>query len=307
MCSAKRTLALTAMLVLLACSASAARAEETRVNLTWQKPPLSSCPTRRDMISDVEALTEGVRFVDRGDAELWLDGGIELRDDEMHANIVVRLPDGSVLGARELPGSGDCAALRAPLALILTMLIESATTERMQESPRRLHVGLHGALLSGALPRLVTGGGLTLAISPRSNFRLSLGGSLFLPVDVEGREIRTRLTVWMAGLELCGRLFGGERVGSFLCAAGHAGATHAATEGLVGPKQVARLLTLAEIAIASSVSLTRWLTLTGSLGFVAYLHRSRFFYERSDGMARTLHRAEPFGLLARVGLRFDAL
>lgn len=302
-----------AILLFASCFAlsSRARALAPRAHLTWKRPPLSTCPSRAELVADVQTLSEEAPFVEASDAQLLLDGAIERTDEGLRARIVVRLRDGTVLGVRELARSdGDCAALRGPLALVLTMLIESArTVERPPEAaPLRIQVGLHGGVLSGALPRMTSGGGVVLSVRLVPALRLSVIGSAWLPVEVEGRQIRARLTLWSSGLELCGRIVGSDRgAQAALCAAGHAGATHASSQGLVGPSRVARLTTLAELSLLAALPLSTRVTATASAGFVTYFHRPRFYYERPDRTLRTIHRAERFGLLVRVALLFDLM
>ena len=301
-----------AAIVVLAWIALAARVQAQprlpTAHLTWRRPPLSTCPTRAELISDVEQMSDTLRFAARDEAAVLLDGAITVEGEGYRVRISTRSRDGAVLGGRELVrAEPDCAGLRGVLALVLTMLIESAAAHARQDGRALgLSAGLHAGVLSGALPLTAIGAGASLTLRVPPNLRLSAVASAFLPVDVEGSRTLTRLTVWSAGLELCGRLFGDSRAAhGLLCGSAQAGGKHATTEGLRQPSNVVRLLALGQLELMAVLPLSPHIAITAAAGIALFWTRPNFYYRRADDSKQDVHRSPPLGGVARLGLTYD--
>lgn len=303
-----------AAIIVLAWTALAAHAHAQprlpSAHLSWRRPALSTCPTRDQLVSDVEQMSGTPRFVTREEAEVLLEGAITAERDGYRVRISTRSRDGVVLGGRELVrAEPDCASLRGVLALVLTMLIESAAAHaRPEQRAIGLSSAVHAGVLSGALPITTLGAGVSLSLRLPPHLRLSAVGAAFLPVDVEGSRTRTRLSVWSAGLELCGRLFGRiQQAHGLLCGSAHAGGKHAVTDGLRQPSNVARLLALGQLELMAVLPISRRVAVMAAAGLAMFWTRPSFYYTRTDGRRQEVDRSRPFGGVARLGLVFDLL
>lgn len=263
------------------------------------------CPEARTLEQDVEALAGRRVFVPRAEAAVLVSGGVEQHAEGTRALLEVRTRAGDLLGRRELvQADGDCAALRSPLALVLTMLLESpGAPPPSEQRTGNLRVGLFGLLHTGVLPEVALGLGGSLGLLRARVLTLDLRASYFAPQNERGLAgSEARFQHWSAGLELCPRLWQRGRGSLFACSALELGALSAVPRGLLEQASATRLLGSAQLALALGVKLSRLSALWLSLGASAAWPRSRFFYRDAAGAPIELHRPAPLGAIFRLGL-----
>lgn len=291
---------------LLACVclfALRARAEESRVSLSWSVPTGMMCPSRALLASDVEALT-GRRFVDEArDADVRLFGQVDGSTAGVVARIEARAADGALVGTRQLSAE-DCPALRRPLGLVLALLVDEPAPERVRARWRSA-LGAQFAIDSTVMPRVSPGIGLLATLDPRAWLRLRLGVSYWLPERVETpRGEGARLSGVSGELALCPRLAGGARLGLWLCLAAQAGRVIAEPRGLTMAERKSLGFGDGSLELAGSFAIGRaelWLAAGPALS----LARPELYFERSDDARVAIHRAPTFGGIFRLAMTID--
>jgi hypothetical protein len=295
------------LLTILLFSATAS-ARGPRLHLSWRHPVGTMCPTGPILQSDVEELVGTGQFVSLDEAEVVVRGEVKQSPTGFAAHLQVESLDGRVLGTRDLSASAeDCASLRRTLALVLVMLLdtpfEPATGPSNSHNVTRF--GANVNLLSGALPRITPGVGLSLAVDHDRDLRLRLDATYWLPVRVEDAAGHGA-TFHAVGLNavLCPRLTRGTKVwGLWLCGGAELGVLHATAHRLAHPAGGAtRLLAQADLELVLSWGIGRAFELWAASGLAAALSRPRFYMRDDDGAQHELHRPAGVGALFRLGL-----
>lgn len=282
---------------------SLARADALRAHLTWSHPIGSMCPSRAMLERDVEELSGQEVFVERGEAQVLVEGGVEELPESARARLTARDASGAVLGTRELVAPArECASLRAALGVVLTMLLDQEVAlAPATRSRRALSGGPFLALRSGLLPRLAPGLGLDLALELRPGLRMRADLSYLFPVSSETTTgVGARFQALTVGLGACPAL---ARRWLWLCTGAQLSSLYATPRGLNGPGQL-RLLGQAVLELVASLPLSRSSRLSAGLGLVVSPSRPEFFYVRNTGSEARVLRPELFGALLRFGVSF---
>ena len=301
-----------------------AYADATRAHLSWTRPSQGMCPTGAMIERDVEELAGHRVFAAEAQADVWVRGGIEDGETGVHAWFEARTHDGEPVGTRELSGApGECAALRRSLALVLTILLDRPTPHRAappgaappSPAPRRSAVrsrlpraGASLGLLSGTLPRIAPGVGLSLAQPVLGTLHVRADGSYWLPQTSSNQAgIGASMSAVSGGLALCPEwTLGHSRWSIHACAGGQLGALLATPHDLARPAPARRLLAQVTVELGLSLRVLPRTTLFLSGGSTFALSRPEFFYDRDDGQSALLGRPALFGAIARLGMTIGA-
>jgi hypothetical protein len=294
-------------------------------------------PALADTVPVLQALTvEGPLCVGRDDlaAELALRLGRDAIDD--HFRVVVRgevngasfsiLRDGSSLGERRLDGMKDCAKLRSALAVAIAVAIDAAAIEPAPNQPvvsavepieehppvvpdrrpKRLSVGVFGAIFVDVLPVVVVGGGVSFRYRPlpplsfRASFIASDSGTVQLGTAGSHASL------------LAGRLDGCLAVGrnllvSHLCAGVAAGGVRADGFGLTTNYSIERPWGAAllrgdlQLRVASGFHVT-----LGADGLVPFVG-PRYEVDLPSGSIENVQKTPMLGFAADLGVAYDFL
>lgn len=284
------------------------RARATRLHLSWRHPVGSMCPTAAMLERDVEELVGTGQFVPLEEAQIIVRGDVKPSPTGFVAHLQVESAAGKVLGTRDLVAPAeDCASLRGTLAVVLIMLLD-APMERIADvrvSRNVVRFGASASLLSGALPRVTPGLGITFALDHDRDLRLQLDATYWLPVRVENAAgFGAMFQAVGLSTVLCPRLNrGATRFGVWLCGGAELGALHASALRLEQPtSQPTRLLAQAELEGVLSVRIRRSFELFAACGLAAALSRPSFYMQHASGARQELHRPAGVGVLFRLGL-----
>lgn len=289
--------------------ASSALADTPRVQLRWQHPLGTMCPSRGALTSDVEQLVGHPIFVSPpAAADIVVTGSVQETAAGARATLEARAADGALLGVRELSAAlGDCASLRRPLGLVLTMLIDTPSADlRSRSLPRRRGGGAVGAALAfqtGVLPRVALGVALTGAVELAARVQLRAAAAHWLPVSAQTREgVGARLQATTLALLVCPQL--GERDGLrlSLCSGLQLGALLSTPLRLEGPVRQARLLAQLVFALGLRRQLGRASALEASIGPVVSLLRPRSYYLDETRQPVDVHRPAALGAIVQLTL-----
>ena len=284
-------------------------AEAPRARLVWRRPAQSMCPTAVSVESDVEQLLGRPVFTSSPDAEILIESDIE--EDASGARVHIRAhnTDHVELGSRELSAAaGECASLRRPLSLVLSLLLdqESVSVRADRRRTRSLRLGVLAAGLSGTLPRMTAGFGLVLAVPLLARLDLQLGANYWLPVTIATSQGLGASFQAVAGeVALCPRLT--SELGRFalsLCGGVQLGALLSSPRELEGPQRQARLSAQLLVELRLFAQLSRQFGLAGGISPVLSLSRPRYYLTHADGSTLDVHRPARGGVLLRVTLFF---
>jgi hypothetical protein len=289
------------LLWLAPCAASA-----HQVHLRWSAPIGSMCPTGSTLSADVEQLT-GQRFVAHEDeAEVRVVGRVERTELGVVAQLTAHTADGTPIGTRELRlDTDDCAQLRRPLAMVLTLLLDQPI------EPRRgigFALGVDVAGDTHVMPRTTTGIGLTSVLTPIPQLGLRATFDYWTPVVARtARDVGARMQELGGSLSLCPRLVAGTRMALWACFGAQGGVILAAPHGLLESttKQLAFADALAELAGSLRVGKRThfWL----STGPLFSLLRPELYLDRADGSRLRVHKASPIGAIFRAAVTIGRL
>ena len=290
-----------------------AHADATRAHLSWTRPAHGMCPTGAMIERDVEELAGHRVFAAEAQADLLVRGSIDDGAAGVRAWFEARTPAGELVGTRELAAlPGECAGLRRSLALVLAILLDRPThppavapTPRHTRAPR---FGVSLGLLSGSLPRVAPGVGLSLVQPVSNTLRVRADGSYWLPqTGTNGAGVGATMSAATGGLALCPEwTLGHTRWSLQGCAGGQLGALMATPRGLQRPAPARRLLAQVVVELGLSLRVSPRARLFLSAGSTCALSRPRFFYDRADHESVLIGRPLLFGAIARLGMTIGA-
>jgi hypothetical protein len=286
----------------------AALAAPAWVHLEWQRPLGSSCPSQASLEQDVEQALGRPVFTSAQTARLQVRATIEDRSSGVVVRLQAQRMDGQLLGMRELRAQpGECAALRADIGLVLTLLVErdGLVTEPSTPSALRLDPGLWTGFLLNTLPRGTFGVGPALSLELGAYAQLRADAAYWLPVAVQtAHGIRAELQAASLALRVCPRIAGsGESLFSLrLCGGVQLGALFASQTQPQGPATQVRLLVQGLLELRSGLRLGRTARLELALGPLISLNRTSLVSVRSDGSRVLLYRAPTVGMILSLGL-----
>ncbi|MDD9947088.1 MAG: hypothetical protein OXU20_38955, partial [Myxococcales bacterium] len=280
---------------------STAQAEPPRVRFEWQRPFTSTCPPRRVLEADVEALVGRSLFTTRSDAELVVRGEIhEHATGGVQVHIEATHRDGQALGARDLHApSGRCASLRDAIALVLTLFVEHRGASNDAESTEPAwRLGAVAGLGSTPLPGLSLSLGPTASLAFAPALEVRAIAAYWLPNMTQTvREVGASLEALSLDLQACTSLWRGLGV----CTGVAAGAMFASPRGVDGPGRQVRLLSV-------GTALVRWQSWFADVGVelaagpALSFSRPRLSFRDVDGQRVTVHRPPLLGIKLHVGL-----
>jgi hypothetical protein len=288
---------------LVSSMSSLARAEGLRAHLSFSQPVGSMCPTRATLQQDVEELTGQSPFVPKPEAQILVEGSIEELPEGVRAQLKARDAAGGVLGTRELVAPpGECASLRAPLAVVLTMLLDEEIELAPAERARR---GLTGGpalvMNSGMLPRAALGLGVALGIDLLRTLRLRIDATYWFPITAQTASgLGAKFRGFSAAVAACPALAGRWL---WLCTGVQASGVYATPRGVSGPDQL-RLLGQGLLELVGSLPAGRVGSVVAGLGLLVTPNRPEFYYVRSDGSEARVLRPALLGALLRLGFSF---
>jgi hypothetical protein len=277
-------------------------AQTPGVRLVWERPVGSLCPSRAVLEADVEEVMGRPVFTTGEHARVTVQGVIEERPHEVYVRIEARSTDGATLGVRELKAPpGRCAALRAPIVLVLTLFVERDGEQSEDTTALHFGVGAFGGVASTPLPRTTVTVGPALSLELGDVLGVELRAAYWLPVSIETRRgVGAKLEAFSVALRTCVRLWSGGVFGMRLCAGAELGALLAAPLQLAGPERQARLL-------AHGLLDLRWETRLGSsvrvdvaVGPLLSLSRPAFSYVRRDEATMPVYRPHAGGVLFQL-------
>jgi hypothetical protein len=286
------------------------QAQDARAHLRWTRPAGSQCPSSATLQADVVALEGAPVFVAEAQADLVLRGAIVDTADGVHVRVEARDARGALLGTREFSAqAGDCASLRRVLALMLTILIDSAELARPSHvhAHRPLVAGAGLSLWSGTLPLVRPGLSLAIAGDPLQRLRLRGYATYVLPVSARTPAgVGARFDAFALGSALCPRLSPVEAaVGLWVCAGAQLAFVYTRPQMLEGPARQLRVLGQALLELSFSLRITKRSSLEAALGVVGSPYRPEFLFLKNDHSRVFVHRPAPFGVLARFGVTID--
>ncbi|MFT3924192.1 MAG: hypothetical protein QM778_16780 [Myxococcales bacterium] len=297
-------------LVWLALTASASRAQPRQVQLEWERPVASMCPSGETVQQDVEALLDERVFTDGPSAGGVMRGVVTEDEQGVNVQIEARSRSGELLGRRELAApAGECASLRRPIALVLAVLFDQqATAQDGMRAPSAARgerwIGLTAAGSTAIMPRIAPSLGLTLGFATRSAWSVQADAGYWLPVTAQtAGGLGARFYAFGVGLSLCRRLARrAETLELALCGGAQAVPLFAKPIGLGTHTRQVRVLARAAVEVALSMRIGATSAIQGSLGPILSLWRPRFFLEQADGSTLEVHRPATVGAILRLTL-----
>ncbi len=115
-----------------------ARAESRTSSLSWVRMPgADSCVATQDLARDVETRLGRAVFVSAAQADVSVEGHIEPNrgGPGFHAVVSLRDAKGALLGTRELTKNAACDEMRAPLALVIAVMIDPDAALKPKQDP----------------------------------------------------------------------------------------------------------------------------------------------------------------------------
>jgi hypothetical protein len=285
--------------------ASAARAQAPNVQLIWERPPGSFCPSRAVLEADVEAVMGRRVFGSAEDARVIVHGEVRDLSSGVRVRLEARTRDGTLLGTRELSAeAGQCASLRGAIGLVLTLLVdhEDAWLEQSDHDGVRFAVGAVVSLQSIPLPRATVSAGPTLAVELGRAMRLQADFAYWVPVTIQTvRGVGAKLEAFTLALRACGR-FWGERTsfGLSICVGAEGGPLIATPRNLEGPERQVRMLAHGLLELRWEARLAADAALELAVGPLLSFSRPSFSYVRADGATMPVYRPQLGGIIFQV-------
>jgi hypothetical protein len=280
-------------------------AQAPGVQLIWERPPASHCPSRAVLEADVEAEMGRHVFGSAEDARVIVRGDIQDLSTGVRVRLEARNLDGTLRGTRELSAApGQCASLRGAIVLVLTLLVEHdepALEQSADSSDVHFGIGASVNLQSVPLPRVTVSGGLASTLELGRVLRFHADAAYWLPVAIQTpRGVGATLHAFSLALRACAR-FWGERhsFGLSLCAGAEGGPLIATPRGLEGPARQVRLL-------AHGLLELRWEAYLGAgvlhvaAGPLLSFSRPSFSYVRADGATMPVYRPQLGGIIFQI-------
>lgn len=290
--------------------ATRTHAQDMRVQLTWQRPSASMCPSGEALEQDLATLLGRPVFTHDGDADVIIQGQIDEANDGARVHIEARSRTGALLGTRDLfSTTGGCAGLRKAIDLVLLTWIETTPTASDAAAPGQVssqraaaRVGPSIALLTGTLPRATLGVGGALAKPLRARLFLRADAHYWLPVRVEtsGRA-GARFQALSLSLRLC-PVLAGDALRLSLCAGAQIGALLGSPHGLRDNGARMRLLSQGLLELRAAQTWRGVGMLELGLGAFGSFTRPRFSYTDADDARRTLHKPAAMGAILSLAL-----
>jgi hypothetical protein len=321
----------TAALTTAALSAGAERPATRTSSLSWIRlPGAEGCVSTHDLARDVEERLGHPIFVSPSDADVSVEGHIEPNGKApgWHAVLVLRDAHGASLGTRELRREdASCDAMRAPLALVIVVMIDPDAAlgpheppapppppqtiviekpvpviVRVPEAPPMKppwHLDTGGSLVGsvGLLPGPgigLFGGGIL--VPPRQFFGAEVYGAAWLDQSVTAGSSSATFWFGYVGGGLCPLVLRGRRVDGFGCASGQLG--YLASYGPSGTSNQAQAHIAGALELRGTLHIAGPFTARAGAMLVVPLIRNQFVY----GENAPLFRMAPVAATADLGL-----
>jgi hypothetical protein len=285
----------------------AALAAPARVHLTWQHPPGSTCPPQAVLEQDVEQALGRAIFTSAQAAQLQILGTVE----DAASGVVVRLRaqriDGKLLGMRELRAqSGQCAALRTDISLVLTLLVEnnSVVTPESESPAPEFKLGLWTGLLVNVLPRATFGGGPAFALGLPGDVQLRADAAYWLPVAIQtAGGIRAEFQTASLALRVCPSIVGAADsvFGLRLCGGAQLATLFASQTEPAGFGTQVRVIAQGLAELRGALRLGSSARLELALGPLLALNRLTLYAVSNDGSRVLLYRPPILGMILSLG------
>lgn len=283
---------------------SIATAQPPDVHLVWERPVGSLCPSRAVLEADVEEVMGRRIFTAATDARVTVRGAIQERADAVRVRMEARSSEGTTLGVRELSApAGECASLRAPIVLVLTLFVERDEGSEQSGDTIQIRVGIGASatVASTPLPRTTMTAGPALSIELGSILRLQLDAAYWVPVSIETRRgVGAKLEAFSLALRTCARFVGDDTFGVRLCLGVEAGPLIASPLRLEGPERQVRLLGHGLLELRAETQLGGFARLDVATGPLLSFSRPWFSYVREDGVTMRVYRPELGAILFQL-------
>ncbi|HKP55458.1 MAG TPA: hypothetical protein VJV78_01985 [Polyangiales bacterium] len=284
---------------------SSAAGQEPAVQLIWERPPGSLCPSRAVLEADVEAEMGRRVFGSAEDARVILRGDVHDGSDGVRVRLEARSREGALLGTRELSAeAGECAALRGAIGLVLTLLVERDDGSLAHGDGASVHfgVGPFVDIQSLPLPRASLSFGAAFALEIGSVLRLQLDAAYWVPVVIETPSgVGATLQALSVGLRACVRFWGDRSsFGLALCAGAHAGPLISSPRMLEGAESQVRLLAQGLLELRWEANLEDFASLNLAVGPLLSFSRPSYSYVRADNMTMDVYRPQLGGIIFQI-------
>jgi hypothetical protein len=323
-----------ALLTTVASARGTERAAARTSSLSWIRlPGAETCVSTQDLARDVEQRLGHPIFVSPSEADVSVEGHIEQNGGApgWHAVLVLRDANGASLGTRELRrADASCDTMRAPLALVIVVMIDPEAALRGHETPAPPPPPPQPVVIEKLVPVLVrvpepappgppaawhldTGGSLIgsvgllpgpgigpfgggILVPPRQFFGAEVYGAAWLDQNVSAGSGSATFWFGYVGGGLCPLILRGHRFDGFGCASGQLG--YLASYGPSGTPNQAQVHLAGALELRGTLHIAGPFTARAGAMLVVPLIRNQFVY----GENAPLFRMAPVAATADLGL-----
>lgn len=281
--------------------------------LSWI--PATGCPSADETKAAVDEIL-GRRAFATQSCDINVRGEMgRLEHAGWQANLSFAKKNGESLGERNLQSTGaTCAALKGPVALAISMMVETGeaeatlrvpTDDGVPRSSDRLAVAF--ATSSGILPRL--GHGATAAYDGRliTWLPLQLDATFWFPqTTTDQNDLGGQFWAWHAGASYCPTLLEGSHVEATACVGLEAGVIHGTGVGVPYVGSPTKPYGDVNVRAGVSVPVVGPLEARLQIGVGAPWVRAQFVYTDTAESSVPVHRSSAIVFFASLGLALKA-